>query len=237
MISVIICTKNKQSQLLVCLHSLVINKFTDCEILVIDQTNISLRNFTDDDCVVSTNWLDNISRYFKKNKGIFGVFGKTSAYQPEKHKGLICYALTDNLPEIIDNPDIIFTRDLGKGNNMAWRKEALKKLGNFKTWLGPGAKTGTAGGEETEIVYRALLHGYKIGFNPKMIVYHNKWITKKESKKLSAKKSLGNIAFLVYYFLKNHDWSLLTKTLIFKVNSWYLIKGYLIGIFACILKK
>ena len=44
MISVIICTKNKQSQLLVCLHSLVINKFTDCEILVIDQTNISLRN-------------------------------------------------------------------------------------------------------------------------------------------------------------------------------------------------
>jgi len=188
--------------------------------------------FTDDDCIVDALWLDHISRYFLSHPDTACVFGNTLPYQPKKHRGLVCPAVTGFIRPVIYDPSLIFEQELGKGNNMAWRRVTLSSLGGFKTWLGPGAFSGTAGGEESEMVYRALLAGKKIGYSGDCVVYHNKWISTKDNDDLLEKKNVGNIAFLVYYLFVRKDMRIFKKIFGFPVRFFILVMGFSIGIHA-----
>ena len=134
--------------------------------------------FTDDDCIPDTKWLENIVHIFRTNPMISGVFGKTLPYRPNLHPNLIC-PCTFNKPQkrIITKPHRHW-EDIGFGNNMAFKKATLEKIGLFKTWLGPGSVGSNC--EDGELAQRALIRGYSIGYNPHMIVYHNKWLTPAE---------------------------------------------------------
>ena len=95
--------------------------------------------FTDDDCIPDTKWLENIVHIFRTNPMISGVFGRTLPYRPNLHPNLIC-PCTFNKPQkrIITKPHRHW-EDIGFGNNMAFKKATLEKIGLFKTWLGPGS--------------------------------------------------------------------------------------------------
>ncbi len=270
MISVLIASKDRHSQLIDCIKSILNNDFNNYEIIIIDQTinkwisnllqNKKIRYyhrpgkgkshalnyaisqakgdilaFTDDDCIVDQNWLTNIKKYFAENNQVDGIFGQTYPYQPEKHKNLICPAVTKPKYFITNNPSIIFEKKIGKGNNMAWQKQIFNKSNTFKTWLGPG--TNTTGAEETEFAYRNLLNKRKIGFCANIICYHNNWITKEAQKDLLKKKKMGEIMFQSYYFFKNNDFLLLKKTFSHDVNFFVWIKCFLIGLKAYLTGK
>ena len=59
----------------------------------------------------------------------------------------------------------------GVGANMAFRREALDRIGGFDVALGAG--TPTAGGEDTLALTMVLLAGYDIAYEPSALMFHH----------------------------------------------------------------
>lgn len=149
--------------------------------LAIRSSTSALLAFTDDDCLPNKNWVENIVKTFNQNKKIMGVYGRTLPYQPKKSEGLICPSTFDRAKSKYIKEPCKHWEEIGFGNNMAWRKSFFEKFGVFKEWLGPGSIGNNA--EDAEISLRALINKQTIFYNPKMLVHHDKWQTKKEHKK------------------------------------------------------
>lgn len=156
--------------------------------------------FTDDDCKVSRTWLANIWFYLKKHKNVAGVFGSTLPFEKKKHTGKICLA-TFYLDKdvVVNNPYLIHYHELGLGNNMSFRASVIKKVGPFKSWLGPGKPT--VGGEDSEYIYRTLKHGYELAYSPKIVIFHNNWVSYHEEQMHQCLYTRGAVAFSFYYVL------------------------------------
>jgi O-antigen biosynthesis protein len=158
--------------------------------------------FTDDDCLVDKYWLKNINNFFQENKDITGLFGKVLSFKPDEHRNQICLATFPVYKrKIINNPDIIHYKDLGIGNNMSLRASIFSQIGNFREWLGPGLLD-IGGGEESELIYRILKKGYKLASDPKIIVYHNHWLSYSQEQFHQGKYTSAAMRFYFYYLLK-----------------------------------
>jgi len=159
--------------------------------------------FTDDDCVVHKNWLNTIHNWLNNHSDIEGVFGSSLPFNKEKKPYTVCAATFFLKKEIvIRNPYSIHYKSLGLGNNMSLRKKLIQQIGNFTHWLG----TGTVGlaGEDSDYIYRILNQGYSLGYNPKIIIYHNKWLPQKEEQMLQGRYSRGAVAFSFFHMLNKH---------------------------------
>ncbi len=191
--------------------------------------------FTDDDCLVDKNWIRNIVFSFARHKNIMGIFGEVLPFKPELHRGQICpCTFTYNKERIISQPELHW-QNIGFGNNMAFRKEIFDKIGYFRNWLGPGSIGSNA--EEAEFALRGLIKGYKLLYNQKVVVYHNRWLTKEEYQRQCLSYSCGETACYGYFAfqgkvfakkvlvsnLKDSYWKLrksLKMFLSFKNSSW-----------------
>jgi len=112
-----------------------------------------LLSFTDDDCVVSPNWLATIEANFVKYPAVGGIFGSTFPYRPERHPREVCPATFFlNKEHTIHNPYSIHYRTLGLGNNMTFRRNVTDHVGAFREWIGPGVSF-SAGGEDSDYIY------------------------------------------------------------------------------------
>lgn len=159
--------------------------------------------FTDDDCIVKKNWLRTIHLSYKNNSDIVAVFGNTLPYRSANYPGKLCAATfikrKTEIHLIQNNEDIYrrMVKGIGIGNNMSILKSVLNKIGTFREWLGPGSIG--QNGEETEVIFRILSRRYAIQTNPKMVVYHNRWLSYKQERVLQAKYTRGYTAFASYY--------------------------------------
>lgn len=135
----------------------------------------TLLAFTDDDCVPEVDWLKFVHKSFTDFPQIYGVFGKTIPYQPEKHAMKFCPSTFEcnKLNTHIITIPCRHWEHIGYGNNMAFRKSVFNELGGFKTWLGPGSIGSNA--EDAEIALRCLLSGRVLLYNQKMIIAHDCW--------------------------------------------------------------
>ncbi len=155
--------------------------------------------FTDDDCLVKTDWLESIADFFKKNDQVMGVFGQSLPYRQNGHKKEICLAtFSCRQRKYFRDYRIIHYKELGLGNDMAFRREIFGKVGLFKEWLGPGV-SGMAGGEEAELIYRVLKGGFLLAFDPKIVTYHNHWMNYEQEQITQGRYSIGALAFYGYY--------------------------------------
>ncbi len=210
-----------------CLLSIKENSFRDFDILVVQQClqkitlkgvrniNVALKGvgyaknqgikrtqgqiivFTDDDCIVDKDWLKNIYLSFKKHKDIAGVFGKVLPYKPQSNKDKICpCTFLKNKKKFITKP-CFHIKNIGFGNNMAFKREVFDKVGFFKNWLGPGSIGSNA--EDAEFVLRVLFNNYKILYNPKIKAWHNRWLTNQELKKQKMSYLCGEVACYSYF--------------------------------------
>ncbi|MGH3282104.1 MAG: glycosyltransferase family 2 protein, partial [Trebonia sp.] len=59
----------------------------------------------------------------------------------------------------------------GVGANMAFRRDALDRIGGFDVALGAG--TPTAGGEDTLAITLAMLEGYEVVYEPGALMWHH----------------------------------------------------------------
>lgn len=161
--------------------------------------------FTDDDCIVDRNWLSNIEQSFLEYEGVAGIFGRILPYEPNKNRGKICPCNFQNKERrVIDKPTKHW-KDIGFGNNMAFRRSVYHKIGGFKKWLGPGSVGRAA--EDAEFALRNLLNGNKLLYEPNVIVYHNRWLTKEENKIQNLSYSCGEIACYGYYAFQGRSFA------------------------------
>lgn len=158
--------------------------------------------FTDDDCIASTNWIATIQQSFERFPEISAVFGKTLPHTSHLHGHRVCpCTFTNGKYALITRPCIHY-KQIGFGNNMAIRKSVFHTMNTFKQWLGPGSMGSNA--EDAEMALRLLIKGHKIFYNPKAVVYHNKWLTHQEMKRQSLSYSCGEMACYGYFYFQGH---------------------------------
>jgi GT2 family glycosyltransferase len=123
--------------------------------------------FLDDDLAVAPGYLAAVEDFFDTRREFAAMKGRIlPAEDPEKKVGPMAVYL--DLPIADHGDEVIEVRGV-LGANMAFRADALKQAGPFDERLGPGA-----GGheEETEMSQRIRRAGFRIGYAPKALVYH-----------------------------------------------------------------
>lgn len=123
--------------------------------------------FLDDDLTVAAGYLDAVESFFDTHREFAGMKGRIlPAEDPDEKVGPMAVYL--DLPIADDGDNVIEVRGV-LGANMGFRATALRQVGPFDERLGPGA-----GGheEETEMSARLRRAGFRIGYAPKALVYH-----------------------------------------------------------------
>ncbi len=117
--------------------------------------------FTDDDCVVTNNWLSEIRNEFNNNALLTLLAGRTLRLNRESEK----FSL--RTPKQRAEFKFPYSPwEIGHGNNLAVKKGKLKKIGKFDNSF-------RLSGEDTDLIYRLLKTGNKVFYSPNLLVYHN----------------------------------------------------------------
>lgn len=123
--------------------------------------------FLDDDVAPGDYFLDAVEEFFAAHPEFAAMAGRVAPADDQIKKAGERWVYLD-LPIFERGESAVEVRGV-IGANMAFRAEAIARVGPFDERLGPGA-----GGheEETEMSARIRRAGYKIGYAPKAIVYH-----------------------------------------------------------------
>jgi GT2 family glycosyltransferase len=123
--------------------------------------------FLDDDLVVARSYLAAVEQFFDTHREFAAMKGRILPDEdPEKKVGQLAPYM--DLP-IVDHGDEVLEVRGVLGANMAFRADALRQVGPFDERLGPGA---AGHEEETEMSQRLRHAGFRIGYAPKALVYH-----------------------------------------------------------------
>ncbi len=165
--------------------------------------------FTDDDCVVAPDWLEQMMHEFEDAQTI-GVFGRVLPAEPEEHmpddgppvSDAIKLALKD-VPQRQVFQNNRYNLGFGHGANMGFRREAWQALGGVDECIGTGGPLGAF--EERDLGYRMLARGWRIVYTPDAIVYHRHWRTWRGVKRAYRDYAIGAGA-AVGKFMRCGDW-------------------------------
>jgi GT2 family glycosyltransferase len=124
--------------------------------------------FTDDDCLPAPDWMAAIAAAFATDRRIGLVTGRVV---PDRHRRLPLSILVDENASLFDASGNIDT--MGRGANMAFRRDALLEIGGFDEGLGPGARFVAA--EDQDVFWRVLRAGWMGRYEPKVEVTHRQW--------------------------------------------------------------
>ncbi|UCD92964.1 MAG: glycosyltransferase [Methanobacteriota archaeon] len=181
----------------------------NCKLIVEKRSGVSLAKnigiraskydkiaLTDDDCICEPDWVENlVSEFSNQNVGCV-----TGGSVPTR-EGL-WYASTGHSPErevFSGDDEFVPPWDMGAGNNVCFRKEAVVGIGLYDENLGPGTKFQSA--EDIDVFYRILKGGYRIVYTPKAVVRHEPLDTLEQVKKMMSSYRFGIGAF----FAKNQS--------------------------------
>lgn len=156
---------------------------------------------TDDDCRVAPDWVDRIHQAFRDDPELMMMCGQVRLAGQE-WEGTIPAAVHTGQRK---RP---FTRwldpsALGSGNNAAYRREALRRVGGYDERLGPG--TPLHAGEDTELFYRFARQGLKGMYLPEAIIHHVAWRNPDELTDLGWSYACGSGAYLTRELLARKD--------------------------------
>jgi glycosyltransferase involved in cell wall biosynthesis len=129
----------------------------------------SIVAFTDDDCTVDPGWLSAIADEFARLRRVNCVCGHS---HPADHTDRPRQAFLSTLNHrqrrcVTGKGNPIF---IGRGNNMAFRKSDLIRLGGFNEQIGVG--THLYAGDDIDVFYRLLEAGGLIVHSPEAVVRH-----------------------------------------------------------------
>jgi len=147
---------------------------------------------TDDDCVVSEDWLEKIAATFDRvTTDSIVVFGSVKAVKHDVKRGFI----PANKIRYAEFKGPLSLKKVGLGGivgmNMVVRKNFFEKVGYFDEILGPGGELKAA--EEYDITYRALKKGFKIIHVPAIKVEHSGFKSWEEGKLIFENYVTGTI--------------------------------------------
>lgn len=131
--------------------------------------------YTDDDCVVDPNWIEEILKAFEQEK-IDAIFGRVI----DQSIGLPGESVTDGIKIAVkDEPQRKlfhgnrFKLDFGHGANMAFRRSVLESIAGFDPLLGNGGPLRSW--PEKDIGYRILAQKGTILYEPNVVIHHKQW--------------------------------------------------------------
>jgi glycosyltransferase involved in cell wall biosynthesis len=143
--------------------------------------------FTDDDCTVPVDWLDQMLKAFLNNQAVAMVFCNVLAGPHNSALGFIpTYQRQDDLLAT-SVKDKRFSKGIGAG--MGLRRSVALTLGGFDPKLGPGSVFPAC--EEGDLAVRALLKGWYIFETSQVAVVHHGFRTWYEGKALSKRNYYG----------------------------------------------
>lgn len=123
----------------------------------------------DDDVVAAPDYIAAVEQFFAAHAEFAAMKGRVlPAEDPEEKVGRALAAYLD-LPTVDHGEEVVEVRGV-LGANMAFRRSALDRVGLFDERLGPGA---AGHEEETEMSQRLRRAGFRIGYAPGAIVYHD----------------------------------------------------------------
>ncbi|HEY2525508.1 MAG TPA: glycosyltransferase [Candidatus Binataceae bacterium] len=123
----------------------------------------------DDDLVTTPHYLDEVERFFAEHPEFAAMKGRILAAEDPAAKVGVGAAPWLDLPIVDHGEEVIEVRGV-LGANMAFRAAALARVGLFDERLGPGA---CGHEEETEMSARLARAGFRIGYAPRALVYHD----------------------------------------------------------------
>jgi GT2 family glycosyltransferase len=123
----------------------------------------------DDDLVAAPNYLDEVERFFTEHPEFAAMKGRILPAEDPAAKVGVDAAVWLDLPIVDHGEEVIEVRGV-LGANMAFRAAALSRVGLFDERLGPGA---AGHEEETEMSARLVRAGFRIGYAPRALVYHD----------------------------------------------------------------
>jgi glycosyltransferase involved in cell wall biosynthesis len=122
--------------------------------------------FTDDDCRVAPDWLAVLAATFASDQAVWFLGGRVELFNPADQPLSV---RTEREP--LDLTGAIHALHLFIGCNMAFRREAVRRVGDFDPRLGPG--TAAPGWEELDFVYRLVRVGVPLRYTPDLLVHHD----------------------------------------------------------------
>lgn len=157
--------------------------------------------FTDDDCILGKSTIKNIVTWINKqaSKHTIICFGKTLAYEPQKHPSPFeCPCCFEK--GLVHKSHYMHWIDSGFGNNMLISKNIFSKIGMFKEWLGVGSIGISA--EDAEFIIRSKINKYQISYNAKMLIFHNRWLSKDQINEQEQNYNIGGIVAYGYHYFQ-----------------------------------
>ena len=135
--------------------------------------------FTDDDCTVSTHWLNAVEDVFWKYPRVSVVFCSVDPGPHDRKQGAIPYRhyAKDKIYRSVTQ----YFNTAGMGAGMSVRKSAILKWGGFDETLGPGAYFRSA--DDIDVAWRALLkHEWVYELSSETVIHHGfrNWVEYKE---------------------------------------------------------
>jgi len=130
--------------------------------------------FTDDDVEIDTGWLAEIKRAFEQHD-CMGIGGRIlpvwQSEVPWWHEEHGPYGLMDAIVKLDFGEEPCELKTPAWGANMAFRRTAFDKYGQFREDLGPNPDN-LIRGEDSEFWWRVIRGGEKLIYSPNVLVYH-----------------------------------------------------------------
>lgn len=146
--------------------------------------------FTDDDCLVSPEWVSTISADFARRASLGFLTGRVVSDQPA---GPGVSIQDDDEPrDLLPGDDPM---GFGHGANTACRRSAFLAVGGFDERLGAGGPLHAA--EDKDLYWRLLRAGWRGAYVPTAVVVHRQWRTRREVVALRFRYGVGSGAFAV----------------------------------------
>ena len=159
--------------------------------LAIASTTGSIIVFTDDDCLVPSDWIDKIVTAFQEHRDGALMYGQVLPAYPEDGGEALTPLLRIGKPERLDRANGF--RVFGMGANFAARRSLFERVGTFDEMLGGGAPLKSS--QDFDLAYRAYRRNAAILLRPEVIVRHDGRREREDWPALLRAYGFGNGAF------------------------------------------
>ena len=126
--------------------------------------------FTDDDCVADSRWVLTLRQGFGRADAPDGLSGRVLPLGPERPGFYAVSSRTDSQAATYTGKAPPW--QVGTGGNMAVALDWLRRVGGFDERLGAGARL--RAGEDIDIIYRLLVAGARLRYEPEAVIYHER---------------------------------------------------------------
>jgi glycosyltransferase involved in cell wall biosynthesis len=171
--------------------------------------------FTDDDCYVSTDYVDSVIRVFEDDLNIGFLSGRILLFDALDYR----ITIQESQQRRDFRPWTFIAAGDVQGANMAFKKTALERIGGFNERLGAGTPFPC---EDIDAAAAALWVGIPGVYDPRPVVYHHHGRrTEREAQQLMRSYDVGRGAYYAKYILRKDSRSEYAKVWIRSIkNDW-----------------